>query len=185
MKVGRTSASELSSGGERHEPATPRSDRLQRSEKAGLPATRPTAGGIPRSTQTGPDTHVDGAGAPRSHGRREERSREDLEGEPETHGRIGCLCAGNSSAALRTRRWSKALKSAAPRQTWRARRTSNGRRIGQASRASAPRPPRWSTGVVASVVLWDGVDSIHGSRVTLGRATFGSSVPRAVASGPL
>jgi hypothetical protein len=33
------------------------------------------------------------------------------------HGRIGCVSAGNGRRAVRTRRWSKALKSAAPRSS--------------------------------------------------------------------
>jgi len=70
-------------------------------------------------------------------GRRGERSKEDLGGESETHGRIGCTAAGNSGGALRTRRWSKALKSAAPRQARRARRLSNERRIGRRSQVPA------------------------------------------------
>jgi hypothetical protein len=137
MKVCGTSTSQTSSGERQDESATPRPDRLRRGQGAGSPATRPTAGGIPRDTQPGPDTSVDGAGAPRSHGWHAERPKEDLEGEPETHGRIGCSGAGNSAGALRTRRWSKALKSATLRRTRRARCLSNERRIGRGSRVPA------------------------------------------------
>jgi hypothetical protein len=50
------------------------------------------------------------------------------------HGRIGRSTAGNRGGSLRTRRRSKALKSATPRWSARARRTGNGRRLGGRSR---------------------------------------------------
>lgn len=81
MKVCGTSSSQPSSGERQDEPATPRPDRLRRGREAGLPARRPTAGGMPRDAQPGLNTSVDRAEALRSQGQSEERSKEDLGGE--------------------------------------------------------------------------------------------------------
>ena len=53
------------------------------------------------------------------------------------HGRTGRSGAGNGEGSLRTRRRSKALKSATPRWSVRARRFGNGRRIGARDRGAS------------------------------------------------
>jgi len=60
--------------------------------------------------------------------------RRTLEGN-KAHGRIGRSTAGNGGGSLRTRRRSKALKSATPRYSSRARCSGNGHRFGEPDRA--------------------------------------------------
>jgi hypothetical protein len=172
MKVSGTGTSQPPPGGEPRPPATPRPDRLRR----GFGLARQTRGQPREGCRAAPSRDRTLVGRSRGSsepGPCEERTKEDLGGEPETHGRIGCPSAGNRAGALRTRQRSKALESTAPRWTRRARRTSNGRRIGWASRAPAPPQPRRGGVLQRGAALRDGVDLVHDSRVSLARTASG------------